>query len=331
MAKSKRVLGLGLGAAAGYVLGQQAWVLWRLLNTDVVQTLATPASELPTGVQFIGSEEHETYTVARTLEDGIERVVYRPKDRRYETPIVMQHGMWHGAWCWASWQALLATWGWEVHAHSLPGHGASPEQRPIRLCTLDYYLKFLKAEIDQLPQRPVVIGHSMGGALIQWYLKYVGDLPAAVLVAPWGSHSMIRDGLLPLVKRDPLCIPLMMASWDATPMVLDPLHAAQSLLGAQSLITPEDLFAKLGPESALILYQHNPPFWQPPTNIRTPLLWIAAQADTLLPERIQRESADYYGADYVVVEQSGHNVMHAPNQHLVAEKIHNWLVHRGIS
>ncbi len=331
MAKGKQALGIGIGALAGYVLGQQAWTLWKLLNTDAVQTLAAPTSELPTGVQFLGSRETETYTVAHTLEDGIERIVYRPKDRRYETPIVLQHGMWHGAWFWESWQALLATWGWEVHAHSLPGHGNSPVQRPIKLCTLDYYLKFLRDEVGRFSQRPVVIGHSMGGALIQWYLKYVGDLPAAVLVAPWGSHSMIRDGLRPLLRRDPLSIPLMMASWDATPMMRDPFRAGQALLGPQSRITPEALFARLGPESAMILYQHNPPFWQPPSHINTPLLWIAAEADALLPERIQRESADYYGADYVVVEQSGHDVLYAPNQHLVAEKIHRWLVQHGIS
>ena len=32
-------------------------------------------------------------------EDGIERTVYVPRERRFETPILMQHGTWHGAWC----------------------------------------------------------------------------------------------------------------------------------------------------------------------------------------------------------------------------------------
>lgn len=36
----------------------------------------------------------------------------------------------------------------------------------------------------------MLIGHSMGGALTQWYLKYGRSLPAAVLVAPWPSHAM---------------------------------------------------------------------------------------------------------------------------------------------
>ncbi|RRR69322.1 MAG: hypothetical protein EI684_16040 [Candidatus Viridilinea halotolerans] len=41
----------------------------------------------------------------------------------------------------------FATWGWESHAHSLPGHGASPVQRPIRWCTLQYYYEFLNTEL----------------------------------------------------------------------------------------------------------------------------------------------------------------------------------------
>src|SRR5262245_60882064 len=75
------------------------------------------------------------YNVTHTIEGGIERVVYRPDQPRFSTPILMQHGMWHGAWCWRYWQELLAEWGWESHAFSLPGHAGSPVQRPIRWCT----------------------------------------------------------------------------------------------------------------------------------------------------------------------------------------------------
>ncbi len=112
-----------------------------------------------------------TYHVTYSISDGIERIVYTPDQRRFATPIVMQHGMWHGAWCWEPWQKLFAEWGWESHAHSLPGHGKSSTQRPIRWCTLQYYYEFLNTEIKRQPRRPILMGHSMGGALTQWYLK----------------------------------------------------------------------------------------------------------------------------------------------------------------
>ena len=86
-----------------------------------------------------------SYEISHTVQDGIERIVYTPQVKRSATPILMQHGMWHGAWCWEPWQELFAEWGWESVAFSLPGHGKSPTQRPIRWCTLGYYVKFLSA------------------------------------------------------------------------------------------------------------------------------------------------------------------------------------------
>ena len=135
------------------------------------------------------------YTIQYSVENGIERIRYLPARRRRLPPILMVHGMWHGAWCWQPWQELLAEWGWESHAFSLPGHGMSPAQRPVYFCTLDYYLGFLKAEVAWMERKPILIGHSMGGALVQWYLKYLGDdLPAAVLAAPWNVRGNFSDG-----------------------------------------------------------------------------------------------------------------------------------------
>jgi hypothetical protein len=35
----------------------------------------------------------DAFTVSRTLENGIERIVYHPRQRRFQTPLLMQHGM----------------------------------------------------------------------------------------------------------------------------------------------------------------------------------------------------------------------------------------------
>jgi len=53
-------------------------------------------------------QETEAFSVQRSLDSGIERITYTPQQRRFETPILMQHGMWHGAWCWQLWQELFA-------------------------------------------------------------------------------------------------------------------------------------------------------------------------------------------------------------------------------
>jgi len=325
-------LGVGLGLAGGYVLAQQGWALWQLLRSNPAHTLSTQGNEAPQGLTFAETGETETYVRTHTIEDGIERIVYVPKERRFETPIVMQHGMWHGTWCWQLWQELFAGWGWETHAHSLPGHAGSVVQRPIARCTLDYYLAFLKAEVERLPRRPVLMGHSMGGALTQWYLKYVGDdLPAAVLVAPWVSHSMFQAALWKLIAFDPVGVLLMTLSWDATPMRRDaPGSAVRFLVGPQAAVPLQELQPRLGPESVIVMYQHNPPFWYPPEHVRTPMLWIAGEDDPLLVEPAERRSAAHYGADYVVAARARHNVMMEHNYRQTARAIHTWLDKRGV-
>jgi pimeloyl-ACP methyl ester carboxylesterase len=41
--------------------------------------------------------------------------------------VVLVHGAWHGAWCWAALQAELENRGIASLAVDLPGHGASNE------------------------------------------------------------------------------------------------------------------------------------------------------------------------------------------------------------
>ncbi len=276
------------------------------------------------------STDINTFSVQHSLEDGIERVIYIPKQRRFDTPIFMLHGMWHGAWCWQQWQVLFAEWGWESHAISLPGHAGSATKRPVFFCTLDYYLKFLKGEIRRLGKSPVIMGHSMGGALVQWYLKYIDDdLPAAVLVAPWDSHSTVR-GYPRWVKLDLPGVILATFTCSANPFVRTPKQAAKKLISPGAVYTPEEFHDRLGPESLWVMVQHNPPFWYPPKHVKTPLLWLAGEIDATISVDAERQSAAYYRADFVLVQNAAHDLMVEHNYHETAEAIHNWLVKRGI-
>lgn len=322
-------LGLGVGAVGGWVIAQQLWTVAQLARTDVHLALNTPTNTAPPGRWLHSCTEGEHFTRTWSIENGIERISYQPKAPRFETPLLFQHGMWHGAWCWQPWQELLAEWGWESHAYSLPSHAGSPTQRPLPLCTLDYYLSFLKNEVLGLARRPVLVGHSMGGALTQWYLKYVGDLPAAVLVASWPSHRTITpDNLGRILKLDPLGTLLTMLTWQAA-FTHGPTSTARLLITEGALYSPPELQARLGPESILVLYQHNPPFWSPPERINTPMLWLAGALDAGLGGK--RDSADHYKADYVEVERAGHNLMMEHNYRDTARNLHDWLVERDIT
>ncbi|GAB1420949.1 hypothetical protein MASR2M15_10770 [Anaerolineales bacterium] len=291
-----------------YLVVQQVIAFWLLKKADANESLQTVQSQFH-GKAMEFKKQYEAYEVVHQVENGIERISYYPKNPRHENPIVMQHGMWHGAWCWKDWQVHLAENGWESHAHSLPGHGLSPTQRPIALCTLDYYLAFLNQEVNRHEKPVILMGHSMGGALIQWYLKYVSDaLPAAVMVAPWGHYSMLPE-IINASIMDPIGILQTLFTWDASPQVRNPYQASRKLISPYANISPKELYSKLGKESVLVLLQHNPPFWEAPRHIRTPLLWLAAERDALIAEQRQRQSAEFYGADYRIIPNIGHDIM----------------------
>lgn len=323
--KVSRLIGLYLAVQTGYII-------YELATKDPKQSLSnTPNKGTSAGNTLKTITEHEHYTVIHVIEDGIERISYMPKERKHDTPIVFQHGMWHGAFTWELWQAALAEQGWETHAHSLPGHGLSPVQRPIVRCTLDYYLAFIKREMERHDTKPILIGHSMGGALTQWYLKYVGDdLPAAILVAPWVSHSAMADGLPLFLKLDPLGMLLTFVEWSARGYMRTPETAAAALLSPNSVISPQDLHRQLTPESALVLLQHNPPFWTPPARVHAPLLWLAGEKDAVCSVEGERKSAEHYRAQFHVIADAAHNIMMESTHHDTAMLIHNWLSEQDI-
>jgi pimeloyl-ACP methyl ester carboxylesterase len=271
----------------------------------------------------------DDFSIEHSIANGIERITYIPARRRFETPVLMQHGMWHGAWCWQHWQELFAEWGWETRSYSLPGHGGSPRQRPLRWATLNYYFEFLKAEIERCPIRPVLMGHSLGGALTQWYLKYGANLPAVVLVASWTSHSMLPS-VFRSVRRDPWGT--LMSGWTltSTPAVRNPARAAEMFIHPGALYTPEELHARLGPESLWVLFQYNPLWWAPVERTSVPLLWLAGAEDTLISEQEACRSAAHYQAEYVVVPSAGHNLMMERSYRETAQMIHDWLDRQGI-
>ena len=285
--------------------------------------LFSPITECLMTIHTVDEQETDHFTFQQSLKDGLEWRTYIPRQRQHATPILMQHGMWHGAWCWQPWQELLAEWGWESHAISLPGHGLSPMQRPIRLCTLDYYLPFIRHAVDSLPRQPILMGHSMGGALAQWYLRDVGNLPAVVLVAAWALYKGFLPSWLAFVKLDPAGMLLSGLKFYAD-FVRTPENAAGALLSPQSVVTPASLYAQLCRESLLVMLQHALP-WSIPPNITTPILWLGGEHDAVIPEPASRRSAVGYGADYVMISGAAHNLMMEPNFRDIAQQIDHWL------
>ena len=105
---------------------------------------------------------------------------------------VFIHGMWGTPDVWRNWQPFLEARGWHTISPSLRHHDAPPHAPPPDLGTtsLADYVADLTHTIEGLPEKPVVIGHSMGG-LLALLLCARGLARAGVLLTPAPDAGVI--------------------------------------------------------------------------------------------------------------------------------------------
>jgi len=109
----------------------------------------------------------------------------------HPVPLLFVHGAWHAAWCWDEhFLDFFADKGYRSVAMSLRGHGGSPTPKPLHNCSIADYIDDVNAVAQSLPARPVVIGHSMGGFVVQRYLE-AHDAPAGVLIASMPPRGVV--------------------------------------------------------------------------------------------------------------------------------------------
>lgn len=256
--------------------------------------------------------------------ETIEHIIQQPTKRTHETPILCQHGAWHGAWCWQLWLDYFASLGYETHAISQPGHGkSSMNKRHINQYSFAEYVDTLAAQIETISPKPVVVGHSLGGAIVQKYLEQ-HQLPGAVLLATLPSRGLIPMALR-LLWRHPVStlsgfLTLDSYRWLNTPelahdLFLNPkteidLVAFQKQLVSETFEIAFPLmfsFAKVNPA-------------------KTPVYVIAAEKDVIFTLDEERATAQRYDAKLTIVENQAHNLMMEAAWKQVADMIDGWMI-----
>ncbi|WP_445166931.1 alpha/beta hydrolase [Mycolicibacterium sp. Dal123E01] len=247
----------------------------------------------------------------------------------HATPLLFVHGAFHGAWCWDDhFLDYFADRGYRALALNLRGHGGSPSAAPINACTVFDYVQDVSTVADGLPVPPVVIGHSMGGFVVQKYLA-LHQAPAAVLVAsapPTGIAAATvrvawrhrRDSMRTRSLSRPL-------DFFAAPGV--------SRATFYHCATPDEIVAactsRLGPESARVLYRdllyrH----LARPKRVTTRMLVLGAELDGFFTPREVAATARAYRTEPVMFPGMGHNMMLEHGWESVADHIDSWLTAR---
>lgn len=86
---------------------------------------------------------------------------------------VLIHGSWQGNWCWREVIPRLEAQGHQPVAIDLPGHGQDPTP-PETVQFQDYVDRTLEA-VRAAAEPPILVGHSMGGAIISQAAEVLPD------------------------------------------------------------------------------------------------------------------------------------------------------------
>ena len=133
---------------------------------------------------------------------------------------VLVHGAWHGGWCWRKLAPILEAAGHRVLTPDLPGRG--PDVENMSGLTLDDYADFLSFTLAAETEPVVLVGHSLGGAVITQAAEFCpSDVGLLVYLAAYlpGDGESVADWALSDV--DSLLSKFMEVDWLSGSLRLD--------------------------------------------------------------------------------------------------------------
>lgn len=256
----------------------------------------------------------------------LEVIERRPRGEAHPVPLLFVHGAWHAAWCWHDhFLDFFANNGYRAVAVSLRGHGASTLSQPLSRCSIADYVDDVAAVADAMLTRPVLIGHSMGGFVVQKYLESRAA-PAGVLLASVPPGGAIRT-VGKAIQRHPWLTARGMVTGRTVRNVNTPRLAREHFFSAG---TPEQVViagaARLQEESARalflgLMFRELPR----PQRVTAPMLVLGAQNDDLILAKDVHATARAYGTDAEFFPDMGHDMMLEPGWYAVAARIDSWL------
>ncbi|HEY7944544.1 MAG: alpha/beta hydrolase [Burkholderiales bacterium] len=242
-------------------------------------------------------------------------------------PLLFVHGGYCDAWCWEPYfLPWFAARGYAAHALSLRGHGASGGYESLFVTGLDDYVADVEHVAGNLASSPVLIGHSMGAAIVERMLT-TRPVRAAALLAP-----IPPAGLAPVAQR--------LLAWQPEYMVnmqrLDAPHLSGDVLAAlrpmyfSDTVAPEILaaaVAHLTPESPRALMDLTLRLHGGVPVAAARLFVLGANDDRISTPADVKATASLYGVASVILPGLAHMLMLERAWETVARPLLAWLEH----
>ncbi|KAI3665544.1 hypothetical protein L6452_44171 [Arctium lappa] len=251
-------------------------------------------------------------------------------------PLVFIHGSFHAAWCFAEyWLPFFSQNGFDSYALSLLGQGESDAPAGSVAGSLQTHAADIADFVQkQTTLSPVLIGHSFGGLIVQYYIANLekdsrGKLSGAVLVCsvpPTGNSGLVWRYLFSkpvaafkvtmslAAKAFQTSLPLCKETFFSEEMDDHLVLRYQELMKESSRMPLFDL-RKLN-ASLPVASVPNP---------STQVLVMGAADDFIVDAKGLEETGSFYGVRPVCVEGVAHDMMLDSSWEKGAERILSWI------
>jgi len=239
--------------------------------------------------------------------------------------VVMVHGAFCGGWVFERFREPFEARGWTVLAPDLPGRG--PGASAAGLSMSDYAASVAKL-CESLPERPILLGHSMGGLVCQLAARRSGARALALLApsAPWGVHGSSMEEAVTAMGVT-LADPFWMGS--VTPdRGLMRSHGLDRVPKGEQQAILDRLCPESGRAVREVLNWWLDPFMTTSIGagaLPMPSLVIAGERDVVHPINTVRQTAERIGAAYAVMPGMSHWLVGETGWDAVSEATITWL------
>lgn len=270
-----------------------------------------------------GPRAIEVLRVDDGLGPALELLRCAPQVRCSAPPLLLVHGAYTDAWCWAeTYLPYFAQRGYETWAPTLRGRGASEGVAALDAWGLADYLKDVARCVDRIARPCVLIGSSMGGLLVQRWLSARREARAAVTIGSVPPQGL-GAAMLRLAFGTPRAFGrmLQLATSGVSSRETLGLFAEHPLRPREPDFWRRHVFR----ESSRALWDLT---WLPmvmPTPAYCPVLACHGAADRLVPVASVAAVARHFGAQTMIFDAVGHAPMLERQWTGPAERIADWL------
>jgi pimeloyl-ACP methyl ester carboxylesterase len=229
-------------------------------------------------------------------------------------------GLFAASWVFEDVLPLIAARGYPASAVSFRGHPPLPPMSDIGRQSIGDYVVDATAAARGL-DRPIVIGHSMGG-LVALLLVAQDLVRAAILLSPAPTRG-ISVLSPPILARMARYLPALLFSRAYLPIPADLDALTLNMVPADERATQRARFVadsgRASREMALGTYA------VAPSAVRVPMLVVGADNDRFIPLSVSRKMAHKYGAELHVAKGHGHFLFSEPGWQAEAKVILDWV------